>query len=515
MRRVLAWAIVMAAGAVWAEPIRWSRPTALSRGITVQQATVAEPRAIRYMAVRVDLKTPGLYFVGTDRSPDYGKPLAENPGLYAKMPDGTQKKIEPSEARTRREPVRAFMARAVKPVAEGGRGLDMALAFVSSATCIPYDSTHANPGGLIVADGKVVSQRGGVRPLLVVRKDGTAAIVDSLDPSEYVNVQVANTGAAHIRKDGKDIVPPTRNSPGARVAVGVSKDGRVLWIVTADDGQALTYNTGATHHDMNAALASLDIPDAINTGTGGEAAVSVRDGKTGAIRTLNIGSNGREPGCCAAAIGICYRPVSAAEKKSAKTPATAAVSKPAAKAPVPEPVKKGPEQIEGRIAQARLNAFRDKTASETTLRGQVRVSVSSDLARFKRPVLYVAALFDVDGMWRMYDVVCSDQKAYWGHCLDQGQTPAQVSTWQPEIGKEAVLTSTYGDAKHGFFTGYRAPAEHAKLLGYRLELWQNGGLVDSFESDRTAMRRVNVPEDWHVKGKHNGKIVYRWPPKDK
>jgi len=512
-RRTVAWALaVLAAYAAEAAKLQWSRPTELSRGITMQQATVAEPRAIRYTAVRVDLKTPGLYLVGTDRSPDYGKPLAENPGLYAKKPDGTQLKIEPSEARTRREPVRTFMARAVKPVAEGGRGLDMALAFISSATCIPYDSTHANPGGLVLSEGKVVTERGSVRPLLVVRKDGTAAIVDTLSPSEYADVQVANTGAAHIRKDGKDIVPPTRNSPGARVAVGVSKDGNVLWIVAADDGKALTYNTGATHHDMNEAMESLGVPDAINTGTGGEAAISVRDRKTGAIRTLNIGSDGKEPGCCAAAIGVCYRPV-AAKKSAAKSAPSA---KPAAPEAKPEPPK-GPEQIEGRISQARLSPYRDKTSgsTETTMRGQVRVSVSSDLARFKRPVLYVAALFDVEGMWRMYDVVCADQKVYWGHCLDQAQTPAQFSTWQAEVGKEAVATSLFGDSKHGFFYGYRIPSDRVKLLGYRLELWQNGGLVDTYDSDRTTMRRIGVPENWHEKGKHSGKIVYRWPPKDK
>jgi len=523
MRLPLALAFVFAAGASAAEPIRWSKPAELSPGVTVQQATVTEPRAIRYMAVRIDLKTPGMYLVGTERSPDYGKPMAENPGLYLKQPDGTMKKLDPAVIHTRREPLRAYMERAVKPVAEGGRGLDMALAFASAPTSLPYDHAHAYPFGLFVSEGKVVSERNGASPLLVIRKDGTAAIVDTLSPAEYANVQVANTGATHLRKAGRDLVPPGRNTPGARLGVGVAKDGCGLWLVTADDGKSVTYGVGATHHEMNDVFASLGVDDAIGTVSGGEVAVGIRDRKTGAIRTLNVGSDGREPGNCSAAIGVCYRPV-AAEKKTvaAEKKPVAAEKKAAAKAKAPAPAAdpekpKGPEQIDGRISQARLGAYRDKSSgsAETTLRGQVRVLVSSDQARFKRPVLYVAALFDVDGMWRMYDVVCSDQKTYGGHCLDQGQTPAQVSTWQPEIGKDAVATAVYGDAKRGFFCGYRVPSERTKLLGYRLELWQNGGLVDSYDSDRLTLRRAGVPDDWHAKGKYNGKIVYRWPPKDK
>ena len=483
----LALGTVVLASDARAEEIEWSRPIVLSRGVTMKRAKVSAPREIRYLAVRIDLKTPGLFLVGSDRAPDYGKPLAENSGLYAKLRDGTKKKIEPAVIRTRREPVREFMARAVKGEKEGGRGLDMALAFIASPTSLPYDETHANPIGLVVSEGKVVSERKSGAPLLVVRKNGTAAIVDALSASEYADVQVANTCATHIRKEGKDVVLPERNTPDARLAIGVSKEGRYLWVLSADNGKAFARKTGASHHDLNAAFASLGVPDAFCAGSGAESAISVRDQKTGAIRTLNICPDGLEPGKCAAAIGVCYR--------------------------APEPEKPaGPEQISARIVQPRLNASRDRATGEVTLRGQVRVSASSDLARFKRPVLSVSALFDVDGMWRMYDVICSDQKVCYGYCLDHGQNPAQVSNWQPEVGKESWTSILFGDVKRGIFAGYRIPADRAKLLGYRLELWQNGGLVDSFDSDRAGLRRIGAPDDWFEKGKYPGKIVYRWPP---
>ena len=129
-----------------AEEIEWSRPIVLSRGVTMKRAKVSAPREIRYLAVRIDLKTPGLFLVGSDRAPDYGKPLAENSGLYAKHRDGTKKKIEPAVIRTRREPVREFMARAVKGEKEGGRGLDMALAFIASPTSLSCGVTRRSTG---------------------------------------------------------------------------------------------------------------------------------------------------------------------------------------------------------------------------------------------------------------------------------------------------------------------------------------------------------------------------------
>ena len=43
-------------------------------------------------------------------------------------------------------------------------------------------------------------------------------------------------------------------------------------------------------------------------------------------------------------------------------------------------------------------------------------------------------------------------------------------------------------------------------------MWQNGGLVATNESDQRQLKKLGVPEDWHVKGKYAGKITYRWPP---
>ena len=215
-----------------------------------------------------------------------------------------------------------------------------------------------------------------------------------------------------------------------------------------------------------------------------------------------------------------------AQKASALTAVQkAAVPTPAQKVPAPaqkvsSPTQKEPataqkppeQQVSGRFTRTRLAPLTAKGRPNQTLSGRVVATFSSDQTRVKRPVLYIAALYDVDGMWRMYDVICSTPEVWYGHLLSQSQTPAQVSKWQMEISKDACNTVTFGDLRVGFFNDCGISSSRAKLIGYRLELWQNGGLVKSFDSAAHVVRRAGAPEDWHVKGKYPGKIVYRWPP---
>ena len=215
--------------------------------------------------------------------------------------------------------------------------------------------------------------------------------------------------------------------------------------------------------------------------------------------------------------------VGVAERKTAPAPASASAQKAptsAKKAPAPAQkesattsAQKAPaQQVSGRFTRTRLSSLTAKGRSNQTLNGQVVATFSSDQTRVKRPVLYIAALYDVDGLWRMYDVVCSTPEVWYGHLLSHGQTPAQVSKWQMEISKDACNTVTFGDLRTGFFNDCGISSSRAKLIGYRLELWQNGGLVKSFDSAAHVVRRAGAPEDWHVKGKYPGKIAYRWPP---
>lgn len=468
-----------------AKRVKWKSTEQIAKGVKSAIGGFKPDGApeLRISAVRISAKSPWLAFTGTGRSSNWGKPMAEAKTLY----NSKGVKIDGGLARVRRERTVDFMKR---------NGPDMVVAFASSSLRPPWSGDYASPRGLVISDGTVVADRSSHAPLLVVWKDGTVSIrTERLDKSDYAKVQLAHTGYDLIRRDGEDIVAPARNTRAPRLAAGVSREGSVLWIVEVDDAVNLAYGSGATYHDMNAVFAALGCDDAMCLAYGNEAGIYVKDPRTGSVEILNKMAKGTEPTRVTTSIGV---RVTKGRRYIAASPSAG------------DREKKGPEQITGRFSRTRLSVVRNKSLQ--TLGGKVSVSVSSDLPRFKRPVLYVAALYDVDGMWRMYDVVCTSQDTCGGHLMSKGQTPARISRWQPEVSKKAWSPAEFGDTRPGFFADCSIGSTRAELIGYRLEVWQNGGLVDSHDSNESAFRRAGAPEDWYVKGKYPGKIVYRWPP---
>lgn len=471
---------------------QWGRSESIARGISVSQCVTEAPRKMRIIAVKVDLKTPNLAFTGTGRAPaaDYGKPLDEAKTLY----NSKGVKVEPAEKRTVRKTVAAFFVNSSMASEKGGRGLDMLVAFNSCQTQPPYSGSFADPRGLVISDGEIVADHPhGRSPLFVVRKNGDVDIVENVVAAEYGDIQLAHSGYALIRKGGADVIAPDRIDAACRLAVGLTPNKKTLYIVSVDDGATGKRGTGANHHDLNDIFADLGCSDAMVTESAPASAIVVKD-KEQDYRILNRLPGQPDPGVVPAAIGIYL-----ADRK-----AQAAAAKPASKA-----------QITVKWSQTpRLNAFREKKPAETVLKGQIRAKISSDLPRFKRPVVSVSALFDVNGMWRHYDTLLTDPGTHGGGCLDVPYTLAQVSGWQPEVTASAWTQPVFGNPKIGFFRGFGVSADSkAKLVAYRIEVWQNGELVSAYDSDKNAIKKIGAPEDWYVKGKYKGKITYRWPPK--
>lgn len=129
-------------------------------------------------------------------------------------------------------------------------------------------------------------------------------------------------------------------------------------------------------------------------------------------------------------------------------------------------------------------------------------------------MLNVIGLFDYNGTWRYYDVLCCDPNESYGILAVKQYTTQQYSNWQPEVDSETWKTIAIGSPKSAFFTGYGIP-DKAKLLLYRLEVWQGGKVIGEYESDPKAAKKLGLPDDWYVKGKHEGKIVYKYPPEEK
>ena len=67
----------------------------------------------------------------------------------------------------------------------------------------------------------------GKAAVLVVRKDGSADLVEKLMPSEYPQVAFARSGYRLIRRGGKDVVTDSDSFRG-RLAAGLTADRRYL-----------------------------------------------------------------------------------------------------------------------------------------------------------------------------------------------------------------------------------------------------------------------------------------------
>ena len=456
-------------------------------GVTVYHADVDDPKTLRLNAVKVDLKAPGIFFTGTEKCPGYGGALEEAKTLYTK--DG--KKVEPSVKRTALESTSAFFERCRRPVEKGGRGLDMLVAFGSSQGGLPHSKGFACPEGLVISDGVVVSDVDrGSRAVLVVRKDGSGDFVEKLSPNEYSSVAFARSGYMMFRKDGKDIAPPGGTLRG-RLAAGMTADRRYLYIVTADTGDAARAGSdGVDYHDLNALFEGFGVSDAAAFSYGRMCELVVRDRKDPAGRVVN-GYEGRSVAVQVNS-GI-YRvdPKAVAEKRRRE------------ECPVEVKFSTTP----------RLSLATDGTRSKV-LKGQVKLAFSTDLPRIKRPLLNVTALFDFNGTWRYYDVLCGEPNESYGTLAVKKYTTAQYSGWQPEVDSETWKTVTFGNPKSAFFAGYGIP-DKSKLLLYRLEVWQGGKMIGEYDSDPRAVKKLGLPEDWFVKGKYNGKIVYKYPPEEK
>lgn len=461
------------------------RAEILVPGVTLYRADVDDPRSVRLNAVKIDLKAPGIGFTGTGKCPGYGQPLEEAPSLYVKG-----KKVEPCVKRTALETTQAFFERCARPAENGGRGFDMLVAFGAAQGDPPHSKGYACPAGLVISDGVVVSDVSrGKAATLIVRKDGSADIVEKLSPNEYASLAFARSGYRLIRKAGAD-VSAQEGSRRGRLAAGLTADRRYLYVVTADTGDlARAASDGVDYHDLNAIFESFGVTDAAAFSFGRQCELVVMDRKNAGGRVLN----GYDAPSVAVQANVGIYRVDAkkeAEKQREANPVEAKF-----------------------VSTPRLNS---STVGKTrVLKGQVKIGYTSEMPRFKRPLVNVVALFDVNGMWRYYDVMCLEPNSSRGGMLRKIHTVDRVSGWQPEVDAATWKTVTIGSPKSAFFTGYGIP-EKAKLMLYRIEVWEAGKTIADFDGgDVRAAKKLNVPDDWYVKGKYPGKIVYVYPPEEK
>ena len=281
-------------------PCDWSAAERMDASISILPLSYEKPRLMKAHAVRIDLSDRSLAFTSNGRDADWGRP----------MPDYTNGII-----RTKRVTVPDFFANARAPVEQGGRGLDMLLAFNTAPWgpwIEPFTHRYADPRGLNIADGVIVSDNEvKVEPgngfygkgVFVVWKNGSADIVTDISSARRRDVWVAHTGFCLVLKEGlvvhkpDDVVHP-------RTVIGLSRDRRWLYVLVLE-GRHPEMSLGANLHDLGQIMLSLGAFDAINMDGGGSTTLVCWDVAGKCQRTVfQQGRRGPRP--CALVMGI-YR----------------------------------------------------------------------------------------------------------------------------------------------------------------------------------------------------------------
>ncbi len=268
----------------------WSAAEVIADGVRMVGISRTEPRLMKGRAVRVDLADRSLTFTATGRDRDWGK----------HMPDYTNSII-----RTRRVTVDEFMAQAHAPVAEGGRGLDMILAFNSAPWMWLADrNPYADLSGLNISDGVTVTDDKGTQsPMFVVWKSGAAEIVRSFPRDRIADAWLAHSGFAIVLEKGR----PMYKADGGvhpRTVVGLSADRRWLYVLVVE-GRHKDVSLGADYWDLAQLMLWLGAYDALNLDGGGSSALVRWDGETKRPQVLFQQETPPRP--CALNIGICRR----------------------------------------------------------------------------------------------------------------------------------------------------------------------------------------------------------------
>lgn len=153
-----------------------------------------------------------------------------------------------------------------------------------------------NIEGLAISNGQLVSADEPGRPALLLTQTNTARIASSdTGPLNLSGVFNAVSGSNILVAGGVDVAPTAStafNDANPRSAVGLSRDGSLLYLV-AVDGRQPGYSDGTSLVETADLLISLGAYDGLNLDGGGSTALVVSNGAGGA-RDLNRPSGGTE-----------------------------------------------------------------------------------------------------------------------------------------------------------------------------------------------------------------------------
>jgi len=253
------------------------------RGVQVQELRFDKPRAMVAHLVKVDLTTPGIGFVATERDPMWGRP----------MPDYTN---ELWLVNTKRETTVDFMER------RRAAGENVEIAFNTSGWR-PWggraatDATYAALYRWDMTDGRELScgKEPGRGTYFIVRKDGGAFIRSGVEPGMTNDWSIAVYGNRPILENGRRVNAGIRTAGppdlAPRLALGLSPDQKTL-VILAVDGRQSGLSEGATCADLADILLREGCTDAVNMDGGGSTSLVVWDSASSSPKMLNSHADG-------------------------------------------------------------------------------------------------------------------------------------------------------------------------------------------------------------------------------
>jgi exopolysaccharide biosynthesis protein len=254
-------------------------------GVDFETATIptnpdasGNPTTSRAYIVRIDLRAPGISFVTTAQS-------------------GT--------LNTTSETISTFAA---------NHKVRLAINANFFAPCCDAFAEPKTVIGLLVSQGKVVAPLStdplNSEAVLAITRNNEAVIAES-PAINLANVYTAVAGSAIIVQNGQDISASSPNEgdpadPNPRTVVGISADGRYLYLAVID-GRVAGYSLGTTNAQSAALMLAIGCGSALNLDGGGSTEM-VRADVIGQPYIVNNPSGGAER-FDAAALGVYAEPL--------------------------------------------------------------------------------------------------------------------------------------------------------------------------------------------------------------
>jgi exopolysaccharide biosynthesis protein len=233
----------------------------LFRGIefTTGTADTNEVRQQKVFGLRVDLAQPTIEFFSTPSNGD--------------------------------APLETFGQTTTTFVQTYGVAVGVNAGFFSPVNTTPNDPRDLT--GLAISQGIVVSPHTSERAVLLITRSNTVTIA-AAPPANYSNVWTAVAGSDLILVDGVVQLTNCNTSfcgPNPRTAVGLSHDGRYLYMMVID-GRQPGWSAGATLAETGSWLLRLGAWNGLNLDGGGSSAMAKSAGGTALL--LNRPSGGTQ-----------------------------------------------------------------------------------------------------------------------------------------------------------------------------------------------------------------------------